>query len=618
MSAIKEKLNQANSIKAIMEVIEKKKMQDISPTEVDLIARKIDQCDMDSPLKIHFLSNYTIQPLDKYLTVACAINSIYVKCSVAPYGQYYQQLLDDSSELLTGLPEIVVLALSLETISPKVVHSFCSISKQELDEIYQQVLSHVEEWLELASKKLNSIFIVSNFVIPAYLQKGIADTKSDSSEKSFYFKLNNALQEKFKESSNVFVLDLDFLASEFGRRNVFSSKMYYLAKMPWSDSFYSYIASELSNYIRATKGVNKKCLVVDLDNTLWGGVLGEDGINGVKVGVNDAVSEAYYAFQHVIKSYEMRGVVLAICSKNNVGDVEELFEKRASDLPLNLDDFSVKKINWENKHINIEAIAKSLNISLDSIVFIDDNPVEVNMVKELLPEVETILMQGDPSEFPALLRETNYFERLIVLNDDLKKTHQYKQNSMRQSLKEKANDLESYLKSLETEVTFREAQESDINRLHQLFTKTNQFNLTTKRYSISDVEEFIISNAYLFYAVDAKDKFGEMGTIGLVLVNMVDSTVDIDSLILSCRAMGRKIEYALMNCLVNKLFYEKEIQNINAEYRPTKKNIPVIEYYDNCGFSHAETDNQEFKRYSLAKKNVKDLEVKSINVITIG
>jgi FkbH-like protein len=364
---------------------------------------------------------------------------------------------------------------------------------------------------------------------------------------------------------------------------IFDPKMYYLAKMEWSEAFLPVVSEELIRILGAVDGTAKKCLVLDLDNTLWGGVVGEDGPRGVKVGTGDPASEAFADFQHKILSLKDRGILLAICSKNNPEDVHELFSIR-KEMPLSLDDFAAVRINWENKSKNIAELASELNIGLESMVFVDDNPAECELVRQMLPQVTTVHLPADPTRYPSLLDELPLFEKVAILEADRKKTQQYSENRQRRELQASVGDLTAYLESLGTEITIRKPDAADLDRVHQLFTKTNQFNLTTIRYAMPDIATMTRGEEMDLYIVDARDKFGDLGTIGLYLLRHNGGTADVDSFILSCRAMGRGIESAVMNHLKKRCFEGRAARWINARYIPTRKNQPVANFFEDQYF----------------------------------
>lgn len=575
--------------------------QDLTSSDIHLIYKKVTELTQghQQVVKIAYLGNYTIEPLPAYVGTLAAFEKITVQSHIGGYNQYFQEVLDPSSKVIQFDPNIIYLGLSLRELCPEVYDNFSSLSVAERKDSLNYIVSHLSNWAENTISSTKAIILIGNFVRPDFNSAGIADIHQEYGEAEFYFELNLELLRSFRNNSRVHLFDVDRLASRFGKSQVYNHKMYYLAKMPWQEKFLSAIAEEIIRYIKASQNLTKKCLVLDLDNTLWGGVVGEDGVAGIKIGQGDPVGEAFLAFQRKIKTIKDRGILLAICSKNNPNDALEAFEKRP-EMPLKQSDFSAMEINWNLKHENLKKIAATLNIGTDSLVFIDDNPAECSLVSQMMPEVKTILLPPDPAVYSELLDRLNEFEKLQILADDVSKTTQYLQNKQREESKQQIGDLKSYLESLGTEIKIWEATEDDLPRVHQLFTKTNQFNLTTIRYSMGEVEQFCRDSNYDLTVISAHDKFGELGTIALYLLDLREKPLlKIDSLIMSCRAMGRGIETAIVNHLKSKyLTNQNEIQ-VTATYIPTPKNKPVVDFFDRQGFEVLEKEQTGIKKYIL-------------------
>ena len=605
---IKKAIKKSTQYKELFSYLEHISQQDLSSSDIYLIYKKVTELDRGHQqiVKIAYLGNYTIAPLPAYVGSLSAFEKIMVQSHIGGYNQYFQEVLAPNSEVIRFDPNIIYLALSLRTLSPEVYENFSSLSVAERKDRLNDIVSHLCNWAENAVNSTNATILISNFVRPDFNSAGIADIHQEYAEAEFYFELNLALLRSFRNNHRVHLFDVDKLASRFGKSQVYNDKMYYLAKMPWQEKFLSAIAEEIIRYMKASQNLSKKCLVLDLDNTLWGGVVGEDGVAGIKIGQGDPVSEAFLAFQRKIKNIKDRGILLAICSKNNIFDVLEAFEKRP-EMPLKQSDFSAMEINWELKHENLKKIAARLNIGTDSLVFIDDNPAECSLVSQMMPEVKTILLPPDPAVYSDLLDQLNEFEKLQILADDLSKTTQYLQNKQREESKQQIGDLKSYLESLGTEIKIWEATEDDLPRVHQLFTKTNQFNLTTIRYSMGEVEKFFRDSNYDLTVISAYDKFGEIGTIALYLLDLRHSPhLIIDSFIMSCRAMGRGIETAIVNHLKSKYLCTLTDIQLTATYIPTKKNKPVVDFFEKQGFEVVAQEQTGGKKY-IIKSEYSDL-----------
>lgn len=357
----------------------------------------------------------------------------------------------------------------------------------------------------------------------------------------------------------------------------------------------------------------KKCLVLDLDNTLWGGVLGEDGISGIKIG-GDYPGKAFLYWQESLLELSHYGVILAICSKNNEADVLEVWERNPF-IILKKEHFAAWRINWQDKATNIQELANELNIGLDSMVFVDDNPTERELVRQLLPMVTVPEFPERPYELMPFFKSLvdSYFRVYSVTSEDIKKTEQYKQNAQRRSAQASFANLEDYLKSLDMHLRIMPADEFNLPRLAQMTQKTNQFNLTTRRYAENDLRQMLANGCQIF-CVSVSDRFGDNGITGEIILRPTDNcAMEIDSLLLSCRILGKGIETAFVNTILNKLAADG-ITTVTASYIKTAKNTQVEDFYDRMGLSFMGMEG-DTKHYSLQLDNPK--EIKSYYTISI-
>lgn len=537
----------------------------------------------DSRPAVHvaYLGNFTLDLLPREVEKRAAADGIRASGLLAPFGQYVQAVLDPAA-LASPAPDVVFLALSLPLLRPEAFARFSALSAGERRALCDEVLEHVAEWARLARERLPATLVIANFIAPARLAAGVADARLAYPEARFHLDLNLGLLDRFAGDPRVQVLDLDRLASRFGKDRVTDRKLLYLARMEWSPAFVPVVAEELVRHLRAARGLARKCLVLDLDDTLWGGVVGEDGPAGVRVGPGDPVSEAYLDFQRRIKDLQGRGVLLALCSKNNPADVEEVFAARP-EMPLSLADFAAVEVSWQPKHEGLRRIAADLSIGLDALVFLDDNPAEVSLVEQQLPAVKAVALPADPALYASALDGLTDFERGAILEEDLRKTDQYRQNRERRALESRAGDLGEYLASLGTELTLRRAAPADLPRAHQLFAKTNQFNVTTRRHSLAELEAAAADPSCELWLAAARDRFGDLGTIGACLLrHRDDEALEIDSFLLSCRALGRGIESALLNH-VKQRCRERGAAELRARFLPTPKNAPAAGFFEREG-----------------------------------
>lgn len=377
------------------------------------------------------------------------------------------------------------------------------------------------------------------------------------------------------EKSNVQVIDFGAFLKQYAASEWIDWKFYHLSQMVLNPRLSGAFGKWFAEQERARALKRKKCLVLDLDNTLWGGVLGEDGISGIQV-EGDYPGKAYHYWQEGIKELGREGIILTLCSKNNLADVEELF--RVREMPLKLEDFACMRIDWNDKASNIRAIAEDLNIGLDSIVFVDDNPTERELIRQQLPMVAVPEWPSQPYELPVFYAQLvqEYFAVYTLTEEDKKKTEQYRQNASRAQAQAQFTNMEDFLRSLEMELTIREATEVTIPRIAQMTQKTNQFNLTTKRYTEDDIRA-LLANGARIWTLAVRDKFGDNGITGLMIVT---ENGDVDTLLMSCRILGKGIEESFVKTVIGQL----NMPQLHAKYIPTEKNGQVAEFWNRIGF----------------------------------
>ena len=409
---------------------------------------------------------------------------------------------------------------------------------------------------------------------------------------------NAALVKIEAEFSNVKILDIREFTRQFPASDVFDWKFWFISQMGMNPKVTKPFIAWWSKKMEEIALIRKKCLVLDLDNTLWGGVLGEDGLEGVKLG-GDYPGKAFHYWQKALLELSKTGVILTVCSKNNEADVLEAWEKNPF-MVLKKDDFATWRINWTDKATNIKEMAEELNIGLDSFVFVDDNPTERELIKQVLPMVEVPAFPDQPYELPVFFKELveKYFRVYSITGEDKRKTEQYKANAQRAQAQRSFVDFDSFLESLDIQITIEAANEFNIPRIAQMTQKTNQFNLTTKRYTDADVRTFL-QNGWKIWCISVADKFGDNGITGCIMVN----GDTIDTFLLSCRILGKGIEIAFIKQILV-LLKENGAKSVKASYIPTAKNVQVNEFYEKCGFVCMEVDEEGKKSYELDIENV--------------
>jgi FkbH-like protein len=355
----------------------------------------------------------------------------------------------------------------------------------------------------------------------------------------------------------------------------------------------------------------KKVAVLDLDNTLWGGVIGDDGLEGIEIGDTSPRGEAFKAFQQYLLSLTERGILLAVSSKNDREKAVEPFEKHP-EMVLRMKDFASFRANWEPKSENIRQIAADLNLGIDSLVFIDDNPAEIDIVKQFVPEVETVWVGADPTEFIERLQSARLFEPATVTAEDAERVEQYRQEARRQEMLTSCTDMKSYLRSLEMKAVIREFRAVDAPRIAQLINKSNQFNLTTRRRTEAEVHELIARPGCAAFTVRLTDRFGDHGLIAVVIGQMRGETFEIDTWLMSCRVLKRQVEEEVVNEMA-RLAARLGAKRIAAWYLPTAKNGMVRDLYPRMGFATVgETPERSEFELDLAAFEIKPTEIEIV------
>jgi FkbH-like protein len=394
-----------------------------------------------------------------------------------------------------------------------------------------------------------------------------------------------------KENSPRFCLiDWNRYVRRIGEANSRDYRYWYLSKAPFKRDFLDQLAVELRTIVRSISGLTKKCLVLDCDNTLWGGIIGEDGLEGIKLDGHDYPGRIYYDFQKTILQLVERGILVALCSKNNQQDVFEVLDQHSWCL-LKRSHLAAYRINWTDKAANLASLAEELNLGLDSFVFVDDNPRELTLIKQLLPEVTVLQVPGKLYEFPKLLMCDAWFDTFSDAKEDKLRTQLYQTERLRKTEQQQHANLESYLASLEQKATIHGATDSEVPRVAQLTQKTNQFNLTTRRYSDFDIRQFATAGDACVHTLSASDRFGALGLVGVLIAKRQEDTAIVDNLLLSCRALGRELEIAFAIECMNNIADEWEITRWEAEYIPSAKNSQVADFWEKIGFEKIGEEN---------------------------
>ena len=503
------------------------------------------------------------------------------------YNKYYEDALF-SQELLEFKPDIVYVYSTIKNIKkfPSII-----FEKKQNEELFTYESKKLEMIWESLFSKLSCVVIQNNFELPQTRIIGNSSFYLDGGNIDFINKLNLFISEATKKYNNLYINDINYLSSLIGLEKWYDNELWFNYKYAVSFEGITYIAHSVASIIKSIYGKNKKAIALDLDNTLWGGVIGDDGVNGIKIGSETAIGEAYEDFQKYIKNLKDIGIILTIDSKN---DLENALEGLSHpSMILHKDDFFTIKSNWNLKSNNILESAREINIGEDSFVFIDDNPVERELIRSQLQNV-AVPEIGDKIElFKNFIDRNNYFEIISLSKEDLERAKYYQDNQNREKEQQNYSNYSDYLKSLNMIAEIDEAKEIYLERIHQLINKTNQFNLTTKRYTKSEVEKIYKDPNYILLYGKLKDKFGDNGLISIIIGKQVGDVLEIPLWIMSCRVLKRDMEIAMLNELVD-LAKKRGIKKLRGTYIPSKKNSMVKDHYKNLGFKFEKEENNIF------------------------
>ncbi len=530
-------------------------------------------------VRIAILGDHATQFIKEALIGYGAISKLNYNVYEADYSQIDQEILDADSELYNFNPEIVIVTNSVYKLEQSFHHS------KNQDSFANSFLDKVEGWMEALKNNTKAKIILSTF---PELPDAVFGNFASKVNSSFLYQLrvlNLELMKLSAQNGNLFLCDVAALYGVYGQNTAKSAQMYINADMIFSLDFIPVFTKQLNDIILALRGKFNKCLILDLDNTTWGGIVGDDGVENIKIG-DLGIGKAFSKLQTWAKALKERGVILCICSKNDEANAKEPFEKHP-DMVLRLEDISVFVANWENKASNIRNIQEILNIGFDSVVFLDDNPFERNLVRLELPDVIVPELPEDPAEYLDYLLSLNLFETVSFSENDKDRTKQYQAEAERVSSVAKFANIDEYLASLEMVSDVKEVDSFSLPRVAQLTQRSNQFNLRTQRYTDEDLKSMIESKEYIAISYTLVDKYGDNGLISAVVLKKEKDFMFVDTWIMSCRVLKRTMEPFVLNTIVEeakKLGYSKLI----GEYLPTAKNGMVKDHYKNFGFEEKE------------------------------
>jgi len=540
------------------------------------------------PVSIAIAASYTVDTLLPYLGCLLAERGLFARFTVAPFGQIYQSLLDADGEVRAARADATLVLARLEDMCARPLGELALLDPVRVGEARADAAAEVDRLcgaLAAFEAATPGALLVGTLPAPPTTPLGVLDASHPASLVQLARECNVALWSAAQKRRRLRLVDVDQVVAELGAR-AWDPRMAIVAGCPWSAAGLRYLAAHLARSIAALVLPAAKLIVLDLDNTLWGGIVGEDGPGGIAIG-GSGLGAAFAAFQDALLALRAQGVLLAVASKNNEADAFEVFDHHPG-MRIRRDQLAAHRISWQSKSESLRELAGELSLGVDSFVFVDDSPTECAEVARVLPEVTVVQLPPDPARYVDALRAVPQLDRMALTDEDRMRAEAYAAEKARTAARAAAEGdpdaLRAHLRSLELAVRVRRIGDDDVARAAQLTQKTNQFNLTTVRRSEADVEAMRRDPAWRLYALDVTDRFGDYGTTGLVFAHRVDdATWDLDTVLLSCRVLGRGVESALLRVVTADLVAAGAAR-LTGRLIPTKKNPPVRDFLPRHGF----------------------------------
>lgn len=534
------------------------------------------------PVRIDIERSFTLEPAALVLRAKGYLHGFDLDVRVGGFDAVASEMLDAGSVLYTRQPDIVIVAVLTRSIAPDLWTNFRSMSDSEVDAAVERVIGQMRVWIQTFRSHGNAHLIVHSLDTPAYMAGGLLDVGSASSQSRAIGRINDALRELAATTPGVCLLDYDGLTSRHGRLDWEDPVRWATMRMPLATQSIAPLAEEWLRYLHPITGRVAKVLVCDLDNTLWGCVLGEDGIDGIRLG-DEHPGSAFQSLQRAILDLHHRGILLAISSKNDHADAMAALADHPG-MILRPEHFAAFRINWNDKATSLREIAAELNVGTDALAILDDNPHERQWIRSQMPEVWVVDLPDEPVLYERALRQAPVFERLAVTAEDRRRSQMYSEQRERLELQRGCSSLEDYYRSLGLVVEVEPVGPDTLERAAQLIGKTNQFNLTGKRLSAAELTKLAEQDDALVLVVRVRDRFGDNGIVGVIAARIEEpDLVAIDVFVMSCRVIGRTVETAILVGLVE-LAGARGVRRIQGTFIPTAKNAPARDFYASHGF----------------------------------
>jgi FkbH-like protein len=546
-------------------------------------------CSGGRPLRVAVLRSYTVEPLEPVLRLRLLLEGFRPTIWFGAYAQYVQEILDGESALYQFRPDVVLLLTRIDDLMPEFVSRFGSRTASEWEQAIRSKVGEIDALVVRLEAGLRATVFVQNMALAGGEYFGVFDSQQGTGQAHLIDLFNRTLAEALALRPGAFIWDFAGVVRAKGSDNLFDAKSLYTSRNPFKQSAYPALVDDLLRYVRSAAGSEKKCVVLDLDNTLWGGIAGEDGLDGIRLG-HTYPGNCYREFQSALLRLYDRGILLALNSKNNEADAFRIIDEHP-DMVLRRQHFAAARINWQDKAQNLRELARELNIGLDSMIFVDDNPAECELVRRECPECDVVQLPAKPYLLPAIPASLAGTEKIRLTEEDRRKGAMYQAQAERRRDETQYSNLDDFLRSLDVGVAIEAATAFSVPRIAQLTQKTNQMNMTTRRYSEAEIRAFTTDPSAAVFAVSSNDRFGDNGIIGVLILRFSAGACTIDTFLLSCRVIGRGIEQAMM-AFIAEFCSARGIYSLVAEFFTTAKNQPAAGFYERCGLQR--TGDTEF------------------------
>jgi FkbH-like protein len=576
----------------------------LTPADYIRIAREIRRTGHSplTPIRLAFLSSYTVSFLEPTLIVEAARQGLLAEIYVGAFGQFEQEVVP-GSPLHAFEPDVLIISMRPEDMDPDAIDRYHASGGQRFDELSEELAGRTARLIGALREWSRATVLVASFAAPSRLPFGIGDANLDGSLTYAIATANARLRRSISTCRNAVIWDYAGLVHSVGSASWSDPRLMAMARIPVAARHHPALARHLLRTVTAARREPAKCLVLDLDNTLWGGVIGDDGIAGIRVG-DDYPGNVYKSFQRSVLALMDRGILLALSSKNDHDLVDQVLRDHP-DMLVRWEHIAAARIGWYPKSQGLREIASELGIGTDALVLFDDNPVERAEVRANLPEVGLVDVPADPLHYRDALWSCGYFDQINLSDEDRRRNDMYQAERERRTLASRVESVDEFLESLEMIAEIGEADDLTMGRIAQLVGKTNQFNLTTRRYSAAELEALSRDPRHVVLWIRIRDRFGDQGLVGVAILRLENEAGVVDTLLMSCRMMNRYVEHALMAELVQRTRSAGR-NRLLGEYRPTVRNSAVADLYPSLGFVRAadEDSGRDTFELDLATRDV--------------